>query len=143
MLIDATEGRRLLDAEKDAGGSAAHWHLVRSPVSGVILRKHLDLPVAVRPSPPVGDLVIVGEWKGPAQIQIFLYLMHGVTQLKLCRLCLTPRHGSDLHWHYLEDITECPPGPVSHPPGKINEVTMLNDVFVPTMKVTNLANVLL
>lgn len=59
-------------------------------------------------------------------------------QAKLARLCLTPSHGTDLHWHYLEDVKgPSPRQSVSHPPGTLDEATMLNDVFIPTMRITN------
>ncbi len=143
MLIDAAESQHLLTIEKDARGAAAIWHEVVSPVSRVVLRKHLNLALAVTPPPRAGDLLVRGEWKSPSQIQIFLFLVHGTDQIKLARLCLTPRHGPKPHWHYLEDVMNQSVKPVSHPPATINEVTMFNDVFVPTMKITNVAAQLL
>lgn len=144
MLIEAREARRLLRAEKDAHGRPATWHEVRSPASGVVLRKHAQLALTAAPPPHAGDLIVVGEWKSPRQIQIYLYLVVGAAQAKLARLCLTPTHGADLHWHYLEDV-RAPTivEPVSDPPGTLGEATMMNDVFIPRMNITNVATPLL
>ncbi len=138
--IDATEATRLLDAPKDATGGAWVWTPVANPTTGTVVRKTLRVAVAVSPEPSGGSLLVVGDWRRRDVIQIRLVLALVKSDRNLARLCLDPAHQDELHWHYREDV----PGKservtVSHPLGKLNEESMLFDVFIPTMRITNVA----
>lgn len=82
----------------------------------------------------------MGQWRRHDTIQIRLALALEKSEANLARLCLDRAHLDELHWHYREGV----PGKeervtVSHPPGNLSEDSMLFEVFIPTMKITNLA----
>lgn len=138
--IDATEADRLLNAPKDGTGGAWFWTPVANPATGTVLRKTLRVAVAVAPEPAGGSLLVLGDWRRHDVIQIRLVLAVFKTDLNLARLCLDPTHQDELHWHYREHV----PGEnkrimVSHPPVRLDEESMLFEVFIPTMKITNVA----
>lgn len=144
-ILTRDRAELLVGAMKDAGGVTASWQEVRSPSSRVVVRRRLMIAVAVDEDPPgEGDLIVVGEWKSEAQVEIRLALQDVHKELNLARLCLTPRHGHVIHWHLYEDAR----GPtevkdVSHQPATLDHVTMLNELFIPTMRITNIAESLL
>ncbi len=82
----------------------------------------------------------MGQWRRHDSIQIRLALALEKSEANLARLCLDPAHLDKLHWHYREGVRGKEERvTVSHPPGNLSEDTMLFEVFVPTMKITNLA----
>lgn len=136
--IDDVEVQRLLDAPKEAGESPL-WTAVEHPTTGQVVRKVLHpLALAIAPEPAAGSLLVMGQWRRSDAIQIRLVLAMASTEHNVARLCLDPRHGKDLHWHYREDVAgKTEQVSVSHPPGTLSEETMLFDVFIPTMNITN------
>jgi hypothetical protein len=144
-MIERAEAERLVDAEKDCGGDALQWMEHRSPAKGVIIRKTLEVVVGVSPAPSSGDLMVIGLWTGADHIQLFLRLVgKGRGDTNLARLCIDPTHHGDIHWHWFEGAkgqTELEP--VSHPGGKMDEGRLLNEVFVPRMQLTNIAEPML
>lgn len=50
------------------------------------------------------DMRVEGEVRGPATTQIRLLPPEGPGNL--ARLCLCPRHGDDVHWHWYEDMDD-------------------------------------
>lgn len=139
--IDAQEAQRLIDAPKDGAGQIWGWSQLTHPGTGAVIRKNLQVSVAVTPEPDTGHLLVIGTWRRHDAIQIRLVLALSSSELNLARLCLNPRHAQNLHWHLRDEV----PGPteqvsVSHPPGMlVSEESMLFDVFIPTMKITNVA----
>lgn len=137
--IEVGEAQRLRDAPKDAGGLEVEWRTVRTP-SGYVVRKHLAFSVEASSGPTEGHLLVEGDWKSPEQIQILLYVVVGASQTCIARLCLTPKHGDDLHFH--DERDRLVPW-LSDPPKTIDENTMLDEIFIPTMKIHNLARPML
>jgi hypothetical protein len=98
------------------------------------------MPVAVAPDPADGHLLVLGVWRRYDTVQIRLVLALPKTELNIARLCLDPHHCDVLHWHWREEV----PGntetvSVTPCPAVLSEDSMMTDVFIPTMKITNVA----
>ena len=135
--LDATECARLLATEKDAGMGSLHWHETKVG-GGVVMGRLPEIGLAVNPVPSEGHLLMSGQWKGPNDVQLFLQILVNSTQRNLARLCWNRHHQADLHWHwYLTPDGREQRESVSDPPSTVDNMSMMLEVFVPRLQITN------
>lgn len=134
-VISRQHAEHLIRVPKQAAlGANVRWNNVVA-ADGTVFRRVLSF--AVHASGETDQLMITGLWRGQDAVQIMFQLAAGRREIKLTRLCLVPHHGTQVHWHWYEDV----PGPdeqppLSHPPVTLDPTSLLQDVFLPEMRIS-------
>ena len=133
-IVTACGATILLAAPKDGHGAEARWTVATTPVTKTPISATMKIAVEA-----LGyTLSIHSEWRGPGDQSILMHNPSGPGHL--VRLCLTPKHEGDLHWHIFEqmrDIRETPL-PANHTPTESDSMEdLFEKVFMPSLQIYN------
>jgi hypothetical protein len=114
-------------------GADLRWHDVVLPSGFVVRRELRTFVVTVRGRKE--HLLASGLRRADDDVQLFLQAPRGRKESTIARLCLTPAHGNDLHWHYDHRTAPDNRESVSHPPETMTPEALLDEVFLPGLSI--------
>ena len=98
-------------------------------------------PLTIR-SESESAIKAIDAWRAGDDIQVWLEVTIGKRRSGVARLCFNPHHQDDLHWHWPSKPGGSEPRrSVLHPPATIDHDTMIYDVFLPELHITNFQRV--
>lgn len=131
--------KREADALVAAGKSVApgadlRWHDIVLP-NGLVVRRELRTFVVTVHGRQEENLLASGLSRADDDVQLFLQIPRGRKASMIARLCLTPAHGGDLHWHYDHRTAPDNRESATHQPRIITPEAMLTEVFLPGLRI--------